>query len=59
MFHTMPYGEAQARGAAQNEILDRLTVSATGMEQVDLERAESLIMSSELLKHPASEDIAV
>ena len=59
MFHTMPYGEAQARGAAQNELLNRLTESATGMEQVDLERADSLIMSSDLLKHPASEDVVV
>ena len=59
MFHTMPYGEAQARGAAQNEILEQLTASASCLEEVDFERADSLIMSSELLKHPASEDVAV
>jgi len=46
MFHTIPYAEARRRGAIQEEILDELTSgagSATGVDEVDLERADRMI----------------
>jgi kynurenine 3-monooxygenase len=43
MFHTIPYAEAQRRGAIQEEILDALTSSAASLDEVDLARADRLI----------------
>jgi kynurenine 3-monooxygenase len=43
MFHTIPYAEAQRRGAIQEEILDDLTAGAASVEDVDLARADRLI----------------
>lgn len=43
MFHTMPYAEAKARGAIQEEILDRLTANVDRLEDVDFAQAEALI----------------
>jgi kynurenine 3-monooxygenase len=43
MFHTMPYAEAKARGAIQEEILDRLTRAAERLEDVNFALAEALI----------------
>ncbi len=43
MFHTMPYAEAQRRGAIQEEILDDLTGRASSVDDVDLARADRLI----------------
>jgi kynurenine 3-monooxygenase len=46
MFHTMPYAEAQRRGAIQEEILDALTGatgSAASVDDIDLARADRLI----------------
>jgi kynurenine 3-monooxygenase len=43
MFHTMPYAEAKARGAIQEEILDRLTATTDRLEDVDFTLAEALI----------------
>jgi kynurenine 3-monooxygenase len=43
MFHTLPYAEAQRRGAIQEQILDELTGRATRVEEVDLARADELI----------------
>ena len=43
MFHTIPYAEAQRRGAIQEEILDELTSRAASADDVDLARADRLI----------------
>ena len=43
MFHTLPYAEAQRRGAIQEGILDELTRRATKIDQVDFVRADRLI----------------
>jgi kynurenine 3-monooxygenase len=43
MFHTIPYAEAQRRGAIQEEILDELTQTATSVADVDLAHADRLI----------------
>jgi kynurenine 3-monooxygenase len=43
MFHTIPYAEAQRRGAIQEGILDELTRTATSLDEVDLARADRLI----------------
>jgi kynurenine 3-monooxygenase len=43
MFHTMPYAEAQARGAIQEEILNQLTANVDRLEDVDFALAEALI----------------
>ena len=43
MFHTLPYAEAQRRGAIQEKILDELTSHAAGLDEVDLARADRLI----------------
>ncbi len=43
MFHTIPYAEAQRRGAIQEEILDELTSRAASLGDVDLARADRLI----------------
>lgn len=43
MFHTIPYAEAQRRGAIQEEILDELTSRAASLPEVDLARADRLI----------------
>jgi kynurenine 3-monooxygenase len=43
MFHTIPYAEAQRRGAIQEEILDELTRQAASIADVDLARADRLI----------------
>jgi kynurenine 3-monooxygenase len=43
MFHTIPYVEAQRRGAIQEEILDELTSRAASLDEVDLARADRLI----------------
>lgn len=43
MFHTIPYAEAQRRGAIQEEILDELTGRATSVDEVDFARADQLI----------------
>ncbi len=43
MFHTIPYAEAQRRGAIQEEILDELTGAASSVDEVDLARADRLI----------------
>jgi kynurenine 3-monooxygenase len=43
MFHTLPYAEAQRRGAIQEAILDELTRGAASVDQVDLARADQLI----------------
>ena len=43
MFHTIPYAEAQRRGAIQETILDELTRAAARVEEVDLARADRLI----------------
>jgi kynurenine 3-monooxygenase len=44
MFHTIPYAEAKRRGAIQEEILDELTVTAARVDDVDLARADRLIV---------------
>ncbi|HEY7574024.1 MAG TPA: NAD(P)/FAD-dependent oxidoreductase [Thermoanaerobaculia bacterium] len=44
MFHTIPYAEAKRRGAIQEEILDELTREAASLDQVDLARADSMIV---------------
>jgi kynurenine 3-monooxygenase len=43
MFHTMPYAEAQRRGAIQEEILNDLTANVDRVEDVDFAKAETLI----------------
>ena len=43
MFHSMPYAEAQRRGAVQQAILDELTDGVMRLEDVDLERADALV----------------
>jgi kynurenine 3-monooxygenase len=43
MFHTLPYAEAQRRGAIQEKILDELTSGAASVDDVDLARADHLI----------------
>ena len=43
MFHHLPYSEARRRGAIQQAILDELTRNAHAVEQVNLERADTLI----------------
>ena len=53
MFHTIPYAEAERRGAIQEEILDELTSKAASLDQVDLARADRLI--AERLGTQASE----
>lgn len=43
MFHRIPYAEVLKQGELQNEILDRLTVVADAIEEVDFELARRLI----------------
>ena len=43
MFHTIPYAEAERRGAIQEEILNELTSEAASLDEVDLARADLLI----------------
>jgi kynurenine 3-monooxygenase len=43
MFHTIPYAEAQRRGAIQEGILDDLTCTAASADDVDFARADRLI----------------
>ena len=46
MFHTIPYAEAQRRGAIQEAILDELTSATSGaasVDEVDFARADRLI----------------
>lgn len=43
MFHTLPYAEAQRRGAVQQRILDELTEGVSKLDDIDLERADRLI----------------
>jgi kynurenine 3-monooxygenase len=43
MFHTLPYAEAQRRGAIQETILDDLTSRASSLDGVDLARAARLV----------------
>jgi kynurenine 3-monooxygenase len=43
MFHTMPYADAQRRGAFQEEVLNALTANVDRVEDVDFEKAEALI----------------
>ena len=43
MFHHLPYSEARRRGVIQQAILDELTRSAHAVEQINLERADTLI----------------
>src|SRR5262245_6016566 len=43
MFHTIPYAEAQRRGAIQEQILDELTSRAASVDEVDFVRADRLI----------------
>ena len=43
MFHHLPYSEARRRGAIQQTILDELTRNAHSLEQINLERADTLI----------------
>ncbi|MDE2091847.1 MAG: FAD-dependent monooxygenase [Gammaproteobacteria bacterium] len=45
MFHHLPYSEVRRRGAIQQAILDRLTLSAVRVEDVDLKLADELIAS--------------
>jgi kynurenine 3-monooxygenase len=45
MFHHLPYSDARTRGAIQQAILDRLTLSATRIEDVDMQLADELIAS--------------
>jgi hypothetical protein len=56
MFHTIPYSEAQRRGAIQEEILDELTSAtseAASVADVDLARADRLI-AQRLEEFPSS-----
>jgi kynurenine 3-monooxygenase len=46
MFHSIPYAEAQKRGAIQEQILDELVAGKTAIAEVDLDRADELINSS-------------
>lgn len=43
MFHHLPYAEAQSRGRIQAEIMDELLKDANSLDQVDMERVETLI----------------
>jgi kynurenine 3-monooxygenase len=43
MFHTMPYAQAQVRGAIQEDILNQLTAPAQTLADVDFDQARSLI----------------
>lgn len=43
MFSTMPYAEAQRRAEVQAGVLDELTAGASGIEDVDFERARELV----------------
>ena len=43
MFHHLPYSEAQRRGTIQQGILDELTRNAHTVEQINLQRADTLI----------------
>lgn len=43
MFHSIPYAEAQRRGAIQERILDELLEGVTSVEEVDYEKADRLI----------------
>ncbi len=44
MFSTMPYAEAQRRARLQAAILQQLTAGVSTVDDVDLERAEELVM---------------
>lgn len=44
MFHTLPYAEAQRRGAVQQRILDELTEGVTALDDIDLKRADQLVI---------------
>ena len=43
MFHTMPYSEAQTKGAIQAEILDMIVANADGVDDVNWDHAEKLV----------------
>ncbi|MFT3883734.1 MAG: NAD(P)/FAD-dependent oxidoreductase [Gemmatales bacterium] len=43
MFHTMPYSQAQQRGAIQEDILNLLVASCSRLEDIDFTFAERLI----------------
>lgn len=43
MFHTMPYAQAQQRGAIQEDILNLLVASCNSLEEIDYTIAEKLI----------------
>ena len=43
MFHSIPYAEAQRRGAIQEGILEELVANASSLGDVDLARADRLI----------------
>ncbi|MCA1797906.1 MAG: FAD-dependent monooxygenase [Xanthomonadaceae bacterium] len=45
MFHSMPYAEAYTRGRVQKEILDALTQRVERIEDIDLDRADQLVVS--------------
>lgn len=43
MFHHLPYAEARRRGVVQQRILDELTEGVSRIEDVDMQRADTLI----------------
>lgn len=43
MFHRLPYREALERGGIQSEILERLTRDARSLDEVDWDKADTLI----------------
>ncbi len=45
MFHHIPYAQAQARGLIQADILKKLSLGISSIEQLDINYAEKLIMS--------------
>ena len=42
MFHRIPYDEVFRRGTEQETLLDELVADVESLEQLDLDRAESL-----------------
>ena len=46
MFHHLPYAEAQQRGVVQQRILDELTEGVSRVEDVDMQRADTLIANA-------------
>lgn len=45
MFHLIPYAEARQRGEVQQEILGELVANAESLGDVDLEKAEQMVLS--------------